>query len=94
MLRGILEEDRLRKGEVVVELKKILEEISWKQKSWALWLKECNKCAKFCHCMMNPHNRDNEIEVLQSGDSILLDPLNIKNHIINFYGKLFREDYS
>ncbi|XP_042948654.1 uncharacterized protein LOC122281327 isoform X2 [Carya illinoinensis] len=44
--------------------------------------------------MLNSHSRNNAIEFLQSGDTILSDPLNIKHHIVTFYEKLFREDFS
>lgn len=44
--------------------------------------------------MENSHHRNNAIEVIQSGDSILSDHSAIKGHIVNFYDKLFREEHS
>lgn len=44
--------------------------------------------------MTNSQRRNNAIEVLQSGDTILSYPTTIKGHIVNFYEKPFREEYS
>lgn len=76
----------MRKDEVVAEVENfsLLEKISWKKNSRALWLKEGNKCTKFFHHMANSHRKNNAIEVHQSGDCI-----DLLNHIVNFYEKLF-----
>jgi hypothetical protein len=44
-----------------------MEEVSWRQKSRILWLKEGDKCTKFFHIMTNSKRRNNSI------DSLLID---------------------
>ncbi|KAG6644474.1 hypothetical protein CIPAW_08G057000 [Carya illinoinensis] len=49
--------EKERKTVVVAELEKItlMEEISWRQKSRALWLQEGDKCTNFFHRVANSH---------------------------------------
>lgn len=47
------------------------EEISWRQKSRTLWLKEGDMNTKFFHKMANAHKRYNNIDqLLVQGESI------------------------
>ncbi|KAF5459688.1 hypothetical protein F2P56_019612 [Juglans regia] len=93
---GTLSEDeKVRKMVVVAELEKItlMEEISWRQKSRALWLKTGDRCTKFFHGVANSHRRNNAIEVLHSEGKALTDSIEIKNHIVHSYDKLLTEQY-
>lgn len=58
-----------RRADAKVELGNtmLLEEISWWQKSRALWLKEGEKNTKFFHCLANSHQRNNFIWKLSNG---------------------------
>ena len=59
--RGLDSEEMLRKSLVISELETAIlqEEISWKQKSRVLCLKEGDKCTKFLHRFVNSNKRFN-----------------------------------
>jgi hypothetical protein len=86
-------EELLKKADVIRELERctIMEEVSWRQKSRVLWLKEGDKCTKFFHSIANSNKRYNSI------DSLLIDGRSSSNqakinvHIVKFYQKLFTE---
>ncbi|KAG6641064.1 hypothetical protein CIPAW_09G047300 [Carya illinoinensis] len=64
--RTLSESENTCKSQVVTELKRVLliEEISWRQKLRALWLKEGDKSTKFFHRVANSHRRNNAIDTL------------------------------
>ena len=84
----LLEEEKLEKARLQTEFKKIslLEEISWRQKSRMLYLKEL-----FFHQMANSHRRNNAITNLQVDGVLTLDPKSIEVCIIQFYKNLSTE---
>jgi hypothetical protein len=61
--RGLAPEEKIRKYEVIRDLENSIlqEEISWRQKSRVLWLKEGDKCTKFFHRIANSNRRSNAI---------------------------------
>jgi hypothetical protein len=81
---------------VIRELEKTIlqEEISWRQKSRVLWLKEGDKCTKFFHRVANSNMRFNSIEPLFVNSSVSSDQPRIRDHIVKFYKTLFLEQYS
>jgi hypothetical protein len=62
-VRALIVEEKLRKSLVISELEKVnlIDEISWRQKSTVLWLKEGDKCTKFFHRVANSNRRNNSI---------------------------------
>jgi len=78
--------------EIVSELEKCspLEEVSWRQKSRVMWLKEGDKCIKFFHSIGNSNRRYNSMDSLLIGDT----PSNqteIVEHVVQFYQKFISE---
>lgn len=67
-----------------LERTNLMEEICWRQKLRALWLKEGAKCLKYIHWMANSHRRNNSINSFYVDGVISLDPLVISNHVVQF----------
>jgi hypothetical protein len=94
-VRGLTPEENQRKCLVIRDLENSIlrEEISWRQKSRVLGLKEFNKCTKFFHQVANSNRRFNAIESLcqrlcSSDQSV------IKDYAAQLYETLFVEPYS
>jgi hypothetical protein len=94
--RGLISEEKLQKTVVISELEHatLQEEISWRQKSRVLWLKEGDKCTKFFHWVANLNKRYNFIESLSVNGSVSSDQPIIRDSIVQFYKALFTEPYS
>jgi hypothetical protein len=72
-------EESMKKAEIVSELERftLMEEVSWRQKSRILWLKEGDKCTKFFHTMANSNRRRNSIDSLLIDGTIFTNRLEI-----------------
>jgi hypothetical protein len=94
--RGLTSEENARKSGVIIDVENSIlqEEISWRQKSRALWLKEGDKCTKFFHRVANSNRRSNSIESLSVNGSISYDQQVIRDHVALFYKSLFAEPLS
>jgi hypothetical protein len=90
---ALVEEEIQKKTEIVREIERcsLLEEVSWRQKSRVLWLKEGDKCTKYFHSIANSNRRYNSIDSLMIGDILSFNKTEIGNHVVNFYQKLFHE---
>ena len=83
-----MEKDRIR-GEL--EKSTLLEEICWRQKSRALFLKEGNRNTKFFHRIANSHRRCNTIDRLLVDGELSSDQAIIEGCISHFYRQLYSE---
>jgi hypothetical protein len=93
-LRQLTGEESQKKAQIVVDLEctSLLEEISWRQKSRALWLREGDKNTKFFHRLANSHRRYNSISSLSINGVLSSDSETISECITNFYTHLFEEE--
>jgi len=94
--RGLDFDELLKKNLIASDLERIIlqEEISWRQKSKALWLKEGDKCTKFFHWIANSNRRSNFIESVSVNGSVTSAQPAIRDHIVQFYESLFSEQYN
>jgi len=69
----------------------VLKEISWRQKSRALWLHAGDRNTKFFHRVANVHRKLNSISTIEV-DGIRYDSLSaMKSAIFDFYKAVFTE---
>ncbi|GLT55575.1 hypothetical protein SLA2020_286860 [Shorea laevis] len=93
--RSLNEEEKSKRVEYSKELERsiFMEEVSWRQKSRALWLKEGDNNTKFFHRLANSNRRHNSIESLVVDGDTIVDSDRIKDHIVEFYKTLYAEQY-
>ena len=84
-----LEELEARK-EAREEYKKwvLLEEITWRQKSKEVWLKEGDRNTSFFHKMANAHKRRNNVDKIRINGVWLTEENGIKEGIVNAFRSL------
>uniref|UniRef100_A0A2N9HVH9 Elongation factor P C-terminal domain-containing protein n=1 Tax=Fagus sylvatica TaxID=28930 RepID=A0A2N9HVH9_FAGSY len=94
--RHLTREESNKRVQLVVDLERtsLLDEISWRQKSRALWLREGDKNTKFFHRLANSNRRYNSISSLSINGVMSTDPDAISESITNFYSHLFEEEES
>lgn len=88
--RILTEEETIKKAALFMEYEELIknEEISWRQKSRALWLKEGDKNTKFFHKVANAHKRFNNIDQLMKHGELTEEPSRIEDGIIDYHQKL------
>ena len=81
-------------GRIRDELERVtlLEEISWRQKSRALCIREGDRNTKFFHRIANSHKRVNSIDRLMVDEVLSSNPATIADCISQFYRRLYSED--
>lgn len=86
-VRSLTEGEMVDKTSLLLKYEELLknEEVAWKQRSRAIWLKEGDRNTKFFHKTANTHKRCNNIDHLTIQGESITDPQRIKNEIVSFY---------
>ena len=86
-------EEKLEQINLYINIEKLtlLEEISWRQKSRVLHLREGDANTKFFHRMANSHRRNNGIESLMVDGILSSDQGMIADCITQFFMNLYSE---
>uniref|UniRef100_A0A2N9HX34 Reverse transcriptase domain-containing protein n=1 Tax=Fagus sylvatica TaxID=28930 RepID=A0A2N9HX34_FAGSY len=92
--RELSEDEVVARTRLISDLEKntLLDEICWRQKSRATWLKEGDKNTKYFHKVANSHRRLNTVRHLSINGTLSTDQDAIKNHTSCFYKQLYTED--
>ncbi|KAG5576140.1 hypothetical protein H5410_056274 [Solanum commersonii] len=91
--RRLTKEETERRATSLLEYEELIrnEEISWRQKSRSLWLKEGDRNTNFFHKMANAHKRYN-IDQLMIWGGLSQDPGTIEGEIVEYYRNLTNEE--
>ena len=86
-------EKRIQSEECRVELEKValLEEVSWRQKSRVLCLKEGDNNTRLFHTMANSHRRNNYMERVEVEGVVFEIESKVKEKVVKFYESLYQE---
>ena len=79
--------------EVLEDFKRwaLLEEISWRQKSREIWLKEGDKNTRFFHRMANSHKRQSQIRKLRINGVWFTEKRALRHNIVNAFKDLLTD---
>ena len=83
----LTQEERVRRVVVRADIDYLvsLEEISWRQKSKALFIKERDNNTQFFHRIANSHKRTNHIWGVEVEGVLYEDELDILEEVVDFY---------
>ena len=85
--------NKARKIEIKAKIEALasLEEISWRQKSRAMFLKEGDNNTRFYHRLANSHRRANTMRGVEVDGIIYEADSNIQDQVVGFYKSLYQE---
>ena len=92
-LLGLSQEDQTRRSQIKSEVAHLasLEEISWRQKSRILFVKEGDNNTRFFHRVANSHRRTNHIRGLEVDGVLYEDEEEVRSKVVQFYPSLYTE---
>lgn len=92
-LSGLSQEDQSHRIQIKGEIANLasLEEISWRQKSRILFVKEGDNNTHFFHRVANSHKRTNHIRGIEVDGAFYEDEEEVRSNVVNFYQKLYTE---
>ena len=84
-------EDRSRRIVIKADIEHLasLEEISWRKKSKALFLKEGDNNTRFFHRLANSHRQTNHIRGAEVGGVLYEDDREVQDQVVGFYRNLY-----
>ena len=86
-------EDRSRRTVIKANIEHLtsLEEIFWRQKSKALFIKEGDNNTQFFHRLANSHKRTNQIREVEIEGVLYEDDKEVQAQVVEFYKNLYQE---
>lgn len=89
--RTLSDIEKSRKAEIISSFKRttLMDEVGWRPKLRALWLRAGDKSTKFFHCVANLTRKDNIVDSLGVNGPASLDATKISEHIVRFYTRLY-----
>ena len=90
---GLSDGEKCHRAELRSQMEHLLslEEISWRQKSKMLCIKEGDNNTKFFHKMANSHRRFNHLKTLEVDGAVFEEVSEITNQVVQFYKNLNKE---
>ena len=92
-MQVLTQEDRTRRLVVksYIDYLASLEEISWRQKSKALFIKEGDNNTRFFHIIANSYRQTNQIRGVEVDGVLFEEELVVMDQVVDFYKRLYQE---
>ena len=92
-LSGLSHEDLTRRTQIKGEIAHLasLEDISWRQKSRILFVKEGDNNTRFFHRVANSHRRTNYLRGIEVDGVLYEDEEEVRSKVVHFYQSLYSE---
>ena len=80
-LVGLSNEEQIHRLQLIGHIEQLasLEEISWRQKSWALFVKEGDNTTRFFHRLANSHRNANQIKRIEVDGVLYKDESDVRS---------------